>query len=104
MFQSFASDLVEQGFNQGIDAFFLRLPSTNPVFAGQIVYVPGTAQPPTITWIAPPGKSYRVEFRNDLTDPSWQPLNGNVSILGDIGQATDLAPSPNHRFYRIVAE
>jgi hypothetical protein len=103
MFQSFASDLIENDFNQGIDAFFLRLPSTNPVFAGQIVYVPHTGQPPTLTWIAPPGKSYRVEFKNALTDAMWQPLNGSISIIGDIGHATELTPDPNHRFYRIVA-
>ena len=95
--------MIGNDFNQGIDAFFLRLPSDNPVFAGQIVYVPTGNQPPTIAWIAPPGKSYRVEFKDTLTDVGWQPLNGNVSIVGDIGQATDLAPSPNHRFYRIVA-
>lgn len=103
MFQTFASDLAEHDFNQGMESLFLRLPSANPVFAGQIVYSPASGQPPTIAWIAPPGKSYAVEFKNELTDATWQPLNANVSIANNIGNVVDPNPSPNHRFYRVVA-
>jgi hypothetical protein len=104
MFQSFASDLTENDFNQGMDAFFLRLQTTNPVIVGQIVYAPGTSQPPKLAWIAPPGNSYHVEFKNVLADATWQPLAGSVVIVDDIGYATDPSPNPVGRFYRIVAE
>jgi Tol biopolymer transport system component len=103
LFQSSAIDLVDQGFRQGANAFLLRLPSSNPVFPGQIIYVPGSLQLPMIRWLAPPGKSYQVEFKNELADTVWQPLNATVSIADGVGQATDPAPAPAHRFYRIVA-
>jgi hypothetical protein len=44
-----------------------------------------------------------VQFKNNLLDPVWQPLSGTVTVVGDRGYATDLAPSPDQRFYRILA-
>jgi len=50
--------------------------------------------PPTITAIAPsggnvtldfhsfPGRNYRVQYKNDLGDPSWNDLPGDVNALG----------------------
>ncbi len=115
VFYSFASDLTTNDFNVGGDLFTLKLYSTNgitgstnlpPFNVGQIVYVPGSGQSgasPTLNWTAAPGVTYQILFKDDLTDPVWQNLNGNVTIVGDQGQAVDLAPNPSHRFYRIQA-
>jgi hypothetical protein len=105
VFQSWASDLVGQDFNQGADLFVLRLATTNPIpaFVGEIIYAPAFGPHPVLNWPATPGKSYQVQFKDNLTDPAWQPLTGSVTLVGDRGYATDLAPDPVKRFYRIVA-
>jgi Tol biopolymer transport system component len=104
-FQSWASDLVAQDFNQGADLFAIKIATANPtpVFAGQIVFVPTSGQSPTLTWPAEAGKSYQVQFKGELGDAVWQPLSGNVWVAGNQGFASDLAPNPGQRFYRIVA-
>jgi cell wall assembly regulator SMI1 len=43
-----------------------------------------------------------VQVKDNLTDPAWQPLSNNVSIVGGQGQAIDLAPAVSQRFYRVV--
>jgi len=72
-----------------------------PVFAGQIVFAPASGQSPTLTWPAVSGANYEVQYKDTLTDSTWQPLNGNVWVAGASGFATDLAPSPSQRFYRV---
>jgi Tol biopolymer transport system component len=105
VFRSWASDIVFFDFNQFADVFSWKLAATNaiPVFSGQMVYAPTSGKSPTLTWPVVSGKSYQVQFKNNLIDPVWQPLNGTVTVVGDRGYATDLAPSPDQRFYRILA-
>jgi Tol biopolymer transport system component len=105
MFLSWASDLIEGDFNQGADVFVVKLASGNPIaaFSGQIIYVPGSGQLPTILWPATNGVTYEVQFKDELTDPAWLSVNGTVIVVGNQGSVVDLAPNPSHRFYRIVA-
>jgi hypothetical protein len=112
-FQSWASDLVQDDFNQGQDAFIVQIVSTNsisgstnppPVFAGELIYAPASGQSnPSLTWPVIPGAGYTVQFKDNLTDPSWQTVNGNVVIVGGQASITDFTPNPTNRFYRIVA-
>lgn len=96
-FQSWASDLVPQDFNQSGDVFELAFlyVSISPA------RVPG--QGPTLTWPARPGESYHVQFKNSLSDATWQPVIGSVTIVGNQAHLTDLAPADGERFYRITA-
>lgn len=105
VFSSWASDIIFFDFNQFADVFSWKLAETNaiPVFSGQMVYAPTSGKSPTLTWPVVSGKSYQVQFKNNLIDPVWQPLSGTVTVVGDRGYATDLAPSPDQRFYRILA-
>jgi hypothetical protein len=68
-----------------------------------MVFVPSTLQSPTLTWPAMLGTNYQVQFKNNLTDSTWLPLNGNTWVDGTQGYATDLAPNAGQRFYRVVA-
>jgi Tol biopolymer transport system component len=101
LFQSWSSDLTSQDFNQSGDIFALSLYSSNPEPPFSVVLMPGAGGNPLLTWPAVPGRSYQVQFKNNLTDALWQTLTGNVTILGNDGFATDLASSPQ-RFYRVV--
>ncbi|MFZ1074284.1 MAG: hypothetical protein WAO21_12730 [Verrucomicrobiia bacterium] len=104
VFQTWASDLIPQDFNQANDLVAVKIATSNPVqvFTGQMVFVPSTLQSPTLTWPAMLGTNYQVQFKNNLTDSTWLPLNGNTWVDGTQGYATDLAPNAGQRFYRVV--
>ncbi|HKQ38951.1 MAG TPA: lamin tail domain-containing protein [Verrucomicrobiae bacterium] len=57
----------------------------------------------TLTWSAQAGKTYRVEYKNDLADSSWTPVSGEVVAFFEIGSKTDdTIASVGQRFYRVV--
>jgi Tol biopolymer transport system component len=105
VFESWSDDLVTQDFNQGSDVLALNLYSSNsaPVFSAAIVYAGPSSSAPTITWQVTPGKSYQVQFKTNLSDPTWQALNGNVTLNGNQATITDQSAVNTQRFYRIVA-
>ena len=105
-FESLASDMITQDINQNSDLFSLNLYATNSVDTGSPLLVRissfatnGTG--PFLSWRAAAGKFYRVQFKNNLSDP-WQDFNGNVAIVGGTGYATEVAPVPRQRFYRMI--
>jgi len=114
-FQSWASDLTENDFNQGSDLYLLKIinpfTSTNPppVLTGQLVLYTypgsggGAPYATKLTWAAVPGFGYQVQYKTNLTDAAWLPVNGSVVIEGGQAYVKDLAPDPDRRFYRIVA-
>jgi hypothetical protein len=94
LFQSWASDLVAQDFNQMSDLYqfpFLYaaiVPTNNSVW---------------VTWPFLPGNNYRVEYKTNLSDSTWQVLAGTWTNLVNTAYQQDSAQSANHRFYRVVA-
>jgi hypothetical protein len=48
-----------------------------------------------------PGKTYRIEFKNDLNNPAWTPLVTTVAA-GSTLPATDTLGANRQRFYHIV--
>ncbi len=99
LFQSWASDLVTQDFN-----------STSDVFAFGLLYatiVPGQSpggEGSIISWPALPGQSYRVQYKDNLDNPTWLDVTGTVTIVGNTGFLTDLAPTASQRFYRVITD
>ncbi len=55
----------------------------------------------TITWQAVPGKSYRIQFKDNLIDPVWNNLVGAVTIHDSVGESTDTSLGLDHRYYRV---
>ena len=56
----------------------------------------------TVAWQTIPGHTYRVEFKNDLNDPSWMPLSGDMTAgSGSMSVNLDITGAPG-RFYRIL--
>jgi hypothetical protein len=56
----------------------------------------------TLTWPSVPGKSYSVQFKNQLTDPVWSNFGGNVFVSGT--QVSFVVPGNLlSRYYRVVA-
>jgi hypothetical protein len=56
----------------------------------------------TINWPASTHQTYSVQYKDDLTDPSWSTVPGTVTINGNQGYLTDSPPASGHRFYRVV--
>ncbi len=57
----------------------------------------------TILWYAVPGRAYRVQYKNSVTDPEWTDLPGIVTATSTTGSATDLtAGAEAHRYYRVL--
>ena len=56
----------------------------------------------TLAWQTTHGHAYRVEFKNDLNDPSWTPLSGDMTAGGgSMSVKLDITGAPE-RFYRIL--
>lgn len=102
LFASWASDLAAQDFNGSADLFAFN-PYPAPPFSVQAVAGSTAGQPPLITWPIAPGRTYGVQFKNNLEDANWQNLAGAVNILGAQGFLNDPAPPGAQRFYRVVA-
>jgi Tol biopolymer transport system component len=105
LFGSWAPDLMAGDFNHSGDVFAYNLYSSGaiPLFYARVILGANTPQQPIITWPTVPGRIYRVQFKNNLSDSDWQDLNGGVTILGSQGYFSDLTAAVAQRFYRIVA-
>jgi hypothetical protein len=114
-FQSWASDISGDDFNNGSDIFALDLTTlpltgsngggaTNSAsgFFAQMIPAGTFSSNPAISWPLASGKSYQVQFKTNLTDLVWLNLPGNVTFIGDTGYISDPSPAPGQRFYRIV--
>jgi hypothetical protein len=114
-FQSWASDISGDDFNNGSDIFALdltALPVTTSsggdatnyasVFYAQLIPAGAFSSTPVISWPLAAGKSYQVQYKTNLTDPVWLNLPGDVTFIGDTGYVSDPSPAPGQRFYRIV--
>jgi hypothetical protein len=57
----------------------------------------------TFTWPASPGHSYRVQFKNTLSDPSWETLGSDITAASTTASGTDPGfGGVPQRFYRIL--
>jgi hypothetical protein len=55
----------------------------------------------TLTWSAIAGRTYRVEYKDDLSAP-WTLLDDAIRALGTTASVNDTISPVGHRFYRIL--
>lgn len=101
-FDSWASDLLPQpvDFNNNSDVFAYRIHSSGdiPLFQASMSFSSAGA---FITWPVVFGKTYRVQYKNNLGDSEWQDVAPGVTMLGSQGRLH--LPAPVGRtFYRVV--
>jgi hypothetical protein len=116
-FASWASDLAPGDFNENSDVFAVTIStngggSTGSTNAGSalVVGLPvglmngqfSTNNPLVLTWASSAGAVYQVQFKNELSDSDWQPLNGPITVVSNQATISDDAPSAGHRFYRLL--
>jgi hypothetical protein len=58
----------------------------------------------TISWNAIAGLTYRVQYKNNLTDTNWTNLPGDITASNSIALKLDSASTNVTRFYRIIAQ
>jgi hypothetical protein len=106
VFESAASDLVTNDWNRASDVFAFNLYTAGMISTFYVQISPSSSpnQNPTLIWPVQSGKSYQVQFKNNLTDPAWQALPGNVTILGGTAYFTDPTPVTGQRFYQIFGQ
>jgi len=54
-----------------------------------------------LAWASFTGQSYQIQFKNDLSDPSWQPLGDLVLGTGSPISVTNDLSAPTQRFFRL---
>ena len=56
----------------------------------------------TVVWASIPGATYRVQYKNNLDDPEWTDLPGNIIATATTAMQTDATvPGIAQRFYRV---
>jgi hypothetical protein len=62
----------------------------------------GNAGETIISWSTVPGRTYRLEYKDDLTQPAWQPV-GQTQATSASASLVDLsAVGRVQRFYRVM--
>ena len=80
---------------------------TDPTNVGSILRVitlsPPSAGPVQVFWSAVPGKTYRVQFKASVSDPTWNDLAGDVTATDATGVKEDAsAGTAAERYYRVL--
>jgi len=71
---------------------------TNPI---QITSIALSNNLVTVTWTAISGKSYRLQFKDSLTNASWTDLSPDVSATGSTALGTNAVDAVTQRIYRV---
>jgi hypothetical protein len=59
----------------------------------------------TVTWTATPGRAYRLQVKDQLNEPSWTDVAGDVVASTNVASKNDTTgPSQTQRFYRVIAD
>lgn len=104
-FQGLAVDGDQDGFSDGVELAY----GSDPNNAGSSPHLPATTRDPatgnvTLSWASQNGRNYVIQYRDSLTEGSWQPL-GNVTATGTTTTFVDTtAAGKSQRFYRLGTE
>jgi hypothetical protein len=84
---------------QAIDNAVILFSGPFRVVQPQVTWTAGTVN---FTWPAIPGHSYRLQFKQTLSDPEWQTLGSDITATGTTASGADSNFSGEpQRFYRI---
>jgi hypothetical protein len=105
--QAFDQSLAQDDPNgTGMTTLQDYIAGTNPtdpmsVFQTAIVPPVSPGQSVTLVWTAVAGRTYSVQYKDNLDDPAWQTPSGTPTIIGNQGQFT-VPTDQASRYYRIV--
>ncbi|MCI0540300.1 MAG: hypothetical protein L0Z50_34285, partial [Verrucomicrobiales bacterium] len=56
----------------------------------------------TLTWDAIPNRTYRVQYKENLSANTWTDLAGDISTTGNAAKTDSTLGNASQRFYRVV--
>ncbi|MBI3851720.1 MAG: hypothetical protein HY298_15810 [Verrucomicrobia bacterium] len=74
---------------------------TVTVVTRPLVSISRTNDSVTLTWTAIAGKTYRVQYKTNLDDLTWNDLSGDVTAISDTATKLDIIDPETQRFYRV---
>ena len=109
-------NVITNGFLAGINTlqFIVDNEGTSPNPSGLRVELSGIARLDlrtsvalsggiaTITWVSQPGRTYRVQWKAQLTDPVWNDLLPEVVATSGISVKTQNVGAATGRVYRVL--
>jgi hypothetical protein len=63
-----------------------------------------TGEAAIVSWTAVPGAVYRVQYKNNLGDPEWQDLIGDIYAYDEVMRIEDFLDGQPQRFYQVVQQ
>jgi hypothetical protein len=103
IFETWACDVaMPASFNFSSSLAVLNVAFSNSIvpFSTLIMTAP---QGPVLSWPAAAGRTYVVQFKNNLGDATWVSLGGSVTILDGTAYFQDQTSAGTQRFYRVAA-
>lgn len=95
-FETITSATVRDAYMPDVLRFFNLIPPpviSLPHFSAGAV---------SFTWSSSSGLKYRVQYKNQLTDPNWTQLGADITATNMTTSATDNSPGSEQRFYRVL--
>jgi YD repeat-containing protein len=98
-----SGDFDNDGFRDSYE-FFAGTNPTNSTSALRLLSRPVVSGGDTLVeWQSVSGRMYRLQFKNTLTDATWQAVSGDVTATGATASKTDpTSPGQPRRLYRVM--
>ena len=98
-----AEDDADQDGVSNLQEFLAGTVPTNPasLFVVELSAETLAGGAASLSWPAVPGRSYQVQYKVNLSDPSWSTAPGNALVAGNLGTFTTPATQPNC-YYRVL--
>lgn len=101
VFSSDAPDIVENDLNNVADVFVAPMPVVSELRILNATIVPGGGA--IVRWTATAGKTYRLQYKNNLTDVNWTDVAGDITSVSEKAEKSDdSAANASQRYYRVL--
>ncbi len=98
-FETITNSAVRDAYMSDVLRFFGLIPA--PVLSTPLVNLAGNSL--TLTWSCSAGLTYRVQYKTNLTDATWQNLAGDITATNTTASKIDSSLGlAAQRFYRIL--
>jgi Tol biopolymer transport system component len=102
VFESWACDLVTPpSFNFSSGLFVTSVSASNSLGPFSVTIAAGGLGP-ILSWPAVAGRTYTVQFKNNLSDAAWGNVPGEIAVFDGTAYFQDLASPGTQRFYRVT--